>query len=249
MKPILTCRDVKVEFDGFWALQGADISVQERDIHFLIGPNGAGKTTLLDIICGKTKPHSGEVLFQETNELTKAREYQIAKLGIARKFQAPSVFTQLTVFENLELAMKQKKTILSLLTARMTKEQSDRIIDILRLIGLDDKWDLTAGSLSHGQKQWLEIGMQLAMEPKLLLLDEPIAGMTGKEREKTGALLEEIAKTCSVLIVEHDMDFVRSFSRKVTVMHEGKVLCEGSMDDITSNEEVAEVYLGRSGVS
>ncbi|MCY7867005.1 urea ABC transporter ATP-binding protein UrtD [Bacillus spizizenii] len=249
MKPILTCRDVKVEFDGFWALQGADISVEERDIHFLIGPNGAGKTTLLDIICGKTKPHSGEVLFQETNELTKAREYQIAKLGVARKFQAPSVFTQLTVFENLELAMKQKKTILSLLTARMTKEQSDRIIDILRLIGLDDKWDLTAGSLSHGQKQWLEIGMQLAMEPKLLLLDEPIAGMTGKEREKTGALLEEIAKTCSVLIVEHDMDFVRSFSRKVTVMHEGKVLCEGSMDDITSNEEVAEVYLGRSGVS
>ncbi|CAI6322069.1 MULTISPECIES: urea ABC transporter ATP-binding protein UrtD [Bacillus] len=249
MKPILTCRDVKVEFDGFWALQGADISVQERDIHFLIGPNGAGKTTLLDIICGKTKPHSGEVLFQETNELTKAREYQIAKLGVARKFQAPSVFMQLTVFENLELAMKQKKTILSLLTARMTKEQSDRIIDILRLIGLDDKWDLTAGSLSHGQKQWLEIGMQLAMEPKLLLLDEPIAGMTGKEREKTGALLEEIAKTCSVLIVEHDMDFVRSFSRKVTVMHEGKVLCEGPMDDITSNEEVAEVYLGRSGVS
>ncbi|KFF55222.1 urea ABC transporter ATP-binding protein [Bacillus subtilis] len=249
MKPILTCRDVKVEFDGFWALQGADISVQERDIHFLIGPNGAGKTTLLDIICGKTKPHSGEVLFQETNELTKAREYQIAKLGVARKFQAPSVFMQLTVFENLELAMKQKKTILSLLTARMTKEQSDGIIDILRLIGLDDKWDLTAGSLSHGQKQWLEIGMQLAMEPKLLLLDEPIAGMTGKEREKTGALLEEIAKTCSVLIVEHDMDFVRSFSRKVTVMHEGKVLCEGSMDDITSNEEVAEVYLGRSGVS
>ncbi|APH66510.1 urea ABC transporter ATP-binding protein UrtD [Bacillus sp. LR_5] len=249
MKPILTCRDVKVEFDGFWALQGADISVEERDIHFLIGPNGAGKTTLLDIICGKTKPHSGEVLFQETSELTKAREYQIAKLGVARKFQAPSVFTQLTVFENLELAMKQKKTILSLLTARMTKEQSDRIIDILRLIGLDDKWDLTAGSLSHGQKQWLEIGMQLAMEPKLLLLDEPIAGMTGKEREKTGALLEEIAKTCSVLIVEHDMDFVRSFSRKVTVMHEGKVLCEGSMDDITSNEEVAEVYLGRSGVS
>lgn len=249
MKPILTCRDVKVEFDGFWRLQGADISVQERDIHFLIGPNGAGKTTLLDIICGKTKPHSGEVLFQETNELTKAREYQIAKLGVARKFQAPSVFMQLTVFENLELAMKQKKTILSLLTARMTKEQSDRIIDILRLIGLDDKWDLTAGSLSHGQKQWLEIGMQLAMEPKLLLLDEPIAGMTGKEREKTGALLEEIAKTCSVLIVEHDMDFVRLFSRKVTVMHEGKVLCEGSMDDITSNEEVAEVYLGRSGVS
>ncbi|MGN2618085.1 urea ABC transporter ATP-binding protein UrtD [Bacillus stercoris] len=249
MKPILTCRDVKVEFDGFWALQGADISVQERDIHFLIGPNGAGKTTLLDIICGKTKPHSGEVLFQETNELTKAREYQIAKLGVARKFQAPSVFMQLTVFENLELAMKQKKTILSLLTARVTKEQSARIIDILRLIGLDDKWDLTAGSLSHGQKQWLEIGMQLAMEPKLLLLDEPIAGMTGKEREKTGALLEEIAKTCSVLIVEHDMDFVRSFSRKVTVMHEGKVLCEGSMDDITSNEEVAEVYLRRSGVS
>ncbi|MER0465182.1 urea ABC transporter ATP-binding protein UrtD [Bacillus cabrialesii subsp. cabrialesii] len=248
MKPILTCRDVKVEFDGFWALQGADITVQERDIHFLIGPNGAGKTTLLDIICGKTKPHSGEVLFQ-TNELTKAREYQIAKLGVARKFQAPSVFTQLTVFENLELAMKQKKAILSLLTARMTKEQSDKITDILRLVGLDEKRDITAGSLSHGQKQWLEIGMQLAMEPKLLLLDEPIAGMTGKEREKTGALLEEIAKTCSVLIVEHDMDFVRSFSRKVTVMHEGKVLCEGSMNDITSNEEVAAVYLGRSGVS
>ncbi|WP_039075223.1 urea ABC transporter ATP-binding protein UrtD [Bacillus sp. MSP13] len=248
MKPILTCHDVKVEFDGFWALRGADISVQERDIHFLIGPNGAGKTTLLDIICGKTKPHSGEVLFH-TNELTKAREYQIAKLGVARKFQAPSVFTQLTVFENLELAMKQKKTILSLLTARMTKQQSDRIIGILRLIGLDDKRNLPACSLSHGQKQWLEIGMQLAMEPKLLLLDEPIAGMTGKEREKTGALLEEIAKTCSVLIVEHDMDFVRSFSRKVTVMHEGKVLCEGSMDEITSNEEVAAVYLGRSGVS
>ena len=249
MKPILICRDVKVQFDGFWALQGADISVQERDIHFLIGPNGAGKTTMLDIICGKTKPHSGEIVFQETAELTKVPEYQIAKMGVARKFQAPSVFSQLTVFENIELAMKQKKTILSLLMARMTREQRGRVIDILKLIGLEEKRDAEAGSLSHGQKQWLEIGMQLAMEPKLLLLDEPIAGMTGKERDKTGALLEEIAKTCSVLIVEHDMEFVRSFSKKVTVMHEGRVLCEGSMDEITSNEEVAAVYLGRSGAS
>jgi urea transport system ATP-binding protein len=247
MNPILSCRNVVVEFSGFKALQGVDLNVQKGEVLFLIGPNGAGKTTLLDVICGKTKSTSGEVLFNGKIPLTKLPEQKIVHEGIARKFQAPSIFLHLTPFENLEIAMKQKKNLASILFAKMTSSQREKIEVILKKIGLYDIRDEKAGALSHGQKQWLEIGMQLIQEPKLLLLDEPIAGMSGEERIKTGELIQEISKACSVLVVEHDMEFVRSFSTGVVVMHEGKVLCQGTMKDIQENEEVKNVYLGRSG--
>lgn len=246
MQPILSCRDVVVDFSGFKALQGVNLDVQHKEILFLIGPNGAGKTTLLDVICGKTKSNHGEVVFDGNIPLTKIPEQKIVHEGVARKFQAPSIFLHLTPFENLEIAMKQKKNMFSILFAKMSHSQKGKIEDILQRIGLFDVRNEIASSLSHGQKQWLEIGMQLIQDPKLLLLDEPIAGMSGQERNETGKLIEDIADSCSVLIVEHDMDFVRNFSTKVAVMHEGKVLCEGTMDDIQDNEEVKEVYLGRS---
>ncbi|WP_110926558.1 urea ABC transporter ATP-binding protein UrtD [Bacillus massiliglaciei] len=247
MQPILSCHDVMVDFSGFKALQGVDLDVGQGEILFLIGPNGAGKTTLLDVICGKTRSANGEVLFDGRVSLTKLAEQKIVHEGVARKFQAPSVFLELTPFDNLEIAMKQKKGLFSILLARMSDIQKGKIESTLRRIGLFEVKDRPAHSLSHGQKQWLEIGMQLIQEPKLLLLDEPIAGMSGDERDKTGELIREIAESCSVLIVEHDMDFVRKFSTKVVVMHEGKVLCEGTMGEIQENEEVKNVYLGRRG--
>lgn len=247
MKPILSCRNVMVDFSGFKALQGVDLDVQNKEVLFLIGPNGAGKTTLLDCICGKTRASSGQILFEEKIELSKLPEQKIVQEGIARKFQAPSIFLHLTPFENLEIAMKQKKSLLSILLAKMTQVQQEKIKGILKTVGLFESRHILAGSLSHGQKQWLEIGMQLIQEPTLLLLDEPIAGMSGEERTKTGELIKEIAKDCTVVVVEHDMEFVRNFSSKVVVMHEGKVLCQGTMKDIQENEEVKNVYLGRSG--
>ncbi|WP_226667699.1 urea ABC transporter ATP-binding protein UrtD [Metabacillus litoralis] len=247
MKPILSCRNVMVDFSGFKALQGVDLDVQNKEVLFLIGPNGAGKTTLLDCICGKTRASSGQILFEEKIELSKLPEQKIVQEGIARKFQAPSIFLHLTPFENLEIAMKQKKSLLSILLAKMTQVQREKIEAILKQVGLFEDRHKLAGSLSHGQKQWLEIGMQLIQEPTLLLLDEPIAGMSGEERTKTGELIKEIANDCTVVVVEHDMEFVRNFSSKVVVMHEGKVLCQGSMKDIQENEEVKNVYLGRSG--
>ena len=246
MKPILSCRNVMVDFSGFKALQGVDLDVQNKEVLFLIGPNGAGKTTLLDCICGKTRASSGQILFEEKIELSKLPEQKIVQEGIARKFQAPSIFLHLSPFENLEIAMKQKKSLLSILLAKMTQVQREKIEAILKQVGLFEDRHKLAGSLSHGQKQWLEIGMQLIQEPTLLLLDEPIAGMSGEERTKTGELIKEIAKDCTVVVVEHDMEFVRNFSSKVVVMHEGKVLCQGSMKDIQENEEVKNVYLGRS---
>lgn len=247
MQSILSCRDVMVDFSGFKALQGVDLDVYHNEVLFLIGPNGAGKTTLLDVICGKTKSTNGEVIFEGETELTKLSEQKIVNHGIARKFQAPSIFLHLTPFENLEIAMKQKKNVVSSLFARMSDTQKTKIEETLKKIGLYEMRHEPASLLSHGQKQWLEIGMQLIQDPKLLLLDEPIAGMSSDERNKTGALIEEISQSCSVLIVEHDMDFVRNFSTKVVVMHEGKVLCEGSMQEIQENEEVRNVYLGRKG--
>lgn len=247
MKPILSCHNVVVDFSGFKALQGVDLEVENGEVLFLIGPNGAGKTTLLDVICGKTRATGGEITFQDDISLIKLQEQKIVEAGIARKFQAPSIFMHLTPFENLEIAMKQKKYLISILFARMSDLQRDKINGMLRKIGLYEVRHELAGSLSHGQKQWLEIGMQLIQEPTLLLLDEPIAGMSAEERTKTGELILDISKECSVLIVEHDMDFVRKFSTKVVVMHEGKVLCEGVMKDIQENEEVKNVYLGRSG--
>jgi len=247
VKPILSCHNVVVDFSGFKALQGVNLDVENSGVLFLIGPNGAGKTTLLDVICGKTRATGGEITFKDEISLVKLQEQKIVEAGIARKFQAPSIFLHLTPFENLEIAMKQKKKLFAILLAKLTDGEKDKINTMLRKIGLFEVRHEKAGSLSHGQKQWLEIGMQLIQEPTLLLLDEPIAGMSGEERTKTGELILEISKECSVLIVEHDMDFVRKYSTQVVVMHEGKVLCQGEMRDIQENEEVKNVYLGRSG--
>ncbi|MEK5323979.1 urea ABC transporter ATP-binding protein UrtD [Aeribacillus sp. FSL M8-0254] len=244
MNPILSCHDIIVDFDGFKALQGVNLDVHHGEIRFLIGPNGAGKTTLLDVICGKTKAADGKVMFQGV-DLTKRREHEIVRHGIARKFQNPSVFTELTVFENMELSIKQNRNLVSVMKAKLTADEKDEITAMLERTDLLDRAYDPAGLLSHGQKQWLEIGMQLLQKPEVLLLDEPIAGMTGAEREKTGLFIQEIAENCAVLIVEHDMDFVRNFAEQVTVMHEGKILCEGSMEEVQQNELVAEVYLGR----
>ncbi|AEH48235.1 urea ABC transporter ATP-binding protein UrtD [Parageobacillus thermoglucosidasius] len=244
MKPVLMCREVSVDFDGFHALQGVNLEVYPHEVRFLIGPNGAGKTTLLDVICGKTRACSGKVLFY-SHDITKMPEHKIVRLGIARKFQSPSIFHQLTVWENMELALKQDRGLFAVLRAKLSQEERDAIITLLQRIQLFDYAGQKAGSLSHGQKQWLEIGMQLIQFPQLLLLDEPVAGMSETERERTGELIHEIARNCAVVIVEHDMDFVRRFSKQVTVMHEGKVLCEGTMEDIQRNEKVIEVYLGR----
>ena len=250
MVQILTCNDIKVDFDGFFALRGVNLQVDKQEVRFLIGPNGAGKTTLLDVICGKTRASEGSVYFQEMkNSIHKLEEHKIALAGIARKFQAPSIFPQLTVSENLELSMKQKKTLWSMLFAKPDIVTKDKVDYTLEKINLTQERNRLAGYLAHGQKQWLEIGMQLIQDPQLLLLDEPIAGMSGQEREKTGRLIHDVAQDCSVLIVEHDMEFVRNFSKQVTVMHEGRVLCEGDMNTVQNDERVIEVYLGRGKTS
>ncbi|KNZ68937.1 ABC transporter [Thermincola ferriacetica] len=241
---ILYLENVTVDFDGFKAIQNLNSYIEYGELRFLIGPNGAGKTTLLDVICGKTKLTEGRVIFDNT-EITRKSEHEIVKMGICRKFQTPSVFNNLTVFENLELAVQKHRGILASLFRNLTAEQAEKINATLENIGLADQAGVKAGSLSHGQKQWLEIGMQLVQDPELLLLDEPVAGMTKKETEKTGQLLREIAKNRSVLVVEHDMEFVRNFAQKVTVMHEGKILCEGTVDKVQSDPKVIEVYLGR----
>ncbi|MHA7966198.1 urea ABC transporter ATP-binding protein UrtD [Paenibacillus sp. CAU 1782] len=242
---ILQCRDVTVEFDGFKAVQGMNLDLRKGELRFLIGPNGAGKTTMLDVICGKVKPSSGRVTFGEKVDITKKPEHQIAEMGIGRKFQAPSIFSSMTVLENLEIAMRQKRTVAATLFARLSSDAKDRLHHQLGMIGLENKSEHRAGGLSHGEKQWLEIGMMLLQEPEVLLLDEPVAGMTDKETDKTGELLHEIALKRSVVVVEHDMEFVRNFASKVTVMHEGRLLKEGSMEDVQGDERVAEVYLGK----
>ncbi|MBW7457801.1 urea ABC transporter ATP-binding protein UrtD [Paenibacillus sepulcri] len=242
---ILQCDEVTVDFDGFKAIQGMNLSLERGELRFLIGPNGAGKTTMLDVICGKVKPTAGKVVFSKTIDITRKKEHQIAELGIGRKFQTPSIFPTLTVYENLEIAMKQKRGVFAAMRARMRMEDHDRIEAQLEMIGLETKADWRAGGLSHGEKQWLEIGMMLLQEPEILLLDEPVAGMTDNETEKTGELLKQISRTQSIVVVEHDMEFVRNFASKVTVMHEGKLLKEGSMEDVQRDDRVAEVYLGK----
>ncbi len=242
---ILQASDVLVTFDGFKAIQDLHFRMNRGELRFLIGPNGAGKTTFMDVICGKIKPTAGRVLFRGETDVTKLQEHRIARLGIGRKFQAPSVFSNLTVRDNLELAMKQPRSIWATMTARLTAEQKDKITARLELINLLPRATELAGALSHGEKQWLEIGMLLMQEPDLLLLDEPVAGMTDDETEKTGELLHVINREQSILVVEHDMDFVRKYSKTVTVMHEGRVLREGTMEAIQNDETVAEVYLGR----
>jgi len=245
---ILSCQKVTVSFDGFKAVQEMSLELASGELRFLIGPNGAGKTTMLDAICGKVKPAGGVVEFRGrkgTVDVTRRKEHEIAQLGIGRKFQTPSIFSGLTVEENLEIAMAQNRGVWATLRAAMTKADRELIDAELELIGLGDKKRLRAGLLSHGEKQWLEIGMMLLQEPEILLLDEPVAGMTDKETDKTGELLREIVRKRTVVVVEHDMEFVRNFASKVTVMHEGKLLKEGSMDEVQRDDRVAEVYLGR----
>jgi urea transport system ATP-binding protein len=211
----------------------------------IIGPNGAGKTTMMDIITGKTRPDSGTVLFKNKIDLTQYDEAEVANLGVGRKFQKPSVIESLTVFENLELSLKGSRSVWQALFHKLSDEGLTKINDILTLINLDDKRDDTAANLSHGQKQWLEIGMLISQEPELLLIDEPAAGMTDEETMKTAQLFKKLAKNHSLVVVEHDMDFIAALDCKVTVLHEGSVLAEGSLDTVQNNQKVIEVYLGR----
>ena len=237
--------DISVSFDGFKALNKLNILIDNGELRCIIGPNGAGKTTMMDVITGKTRPDSGTVFFGQTIDVTKLTEAEIAHAGIGRKFQKPTVFEQHSVFENLELAMKCDKRVRASLTARLDSAQRDRIAETLTLIHLAGEADRPAGLLSHGQKQWLEIGMLLMQEPRLLLLDEPVAGMTDEETERTGELCKTLAGKHSVVVVEHDMDFVAGIAHKVTVLHEGSVLTEGSMEQVQNDARVIEVYLGR----
>ena len=242
--PILYLEDVNVSFDGFRAINNLNLTIDDGELRCIIGPNGAGKTTMMDIITGKTRPDSGSVWFGSRHNLLNMNEPDIATLGIGRKFQKPTVFEALTVFENLELAMAANKGVIPSLTARMTGEIRDRIDEVLVTVGLTELRDQPAGILSHGQKQWLEIGMLLMQKPRLLLVDEPVAGMTEQEMERTAELLTSLAGKQSVVVVEHDMGFVRSIARKVTVLHQGSVLAEGTMDQVSNDRKVVEVYLG-----
>ncbi|WP_347986615.1 urea ABC transporter ATP-binding protein UrtD [Methylomonas sp. AM2-LC] len=242
--PILYMEDVSVSFDGFRALNHLSLYIDEGELRCLIGPNGAGKTTLMDVITGKTKPDSGSVYFGQTIDLLQMDEPAIAQAGICRKFQKPSVFSALSVYENLELALKTNKNTWATLFHKLNAEQRERVHTVLCSIGLLELQGQLAGTLSHGQKQWLEIGMLLMQEPKVMLVDEPIAGMTHQEIERTAELLLSLQGKHSIVVVEHDMEFVRSIARKVTVLHEGSVLTEGTMDEVQNDTRVIQVYLG-----
>lgn len=241
---ILLVDGVSVSFDGFKALNNLSFSINYGELRCIIGANGAGKSTMMDVVTGKTKPDSGEVIFGQAVNLLSMDEPSIAQIGIGRKFQKPTVFQNHTVFENLELAMKDDKRFFKTLFSRLSSTQKDKIEETMKLIGLKDLYNSQAGILSHGQKQWLEIGMLIMQEPKLLLVDEPVAGMTPQEVEKTAEILTTLSKENAVVVVEHDMEFIRSIAKKVTVLHEGSVLAEGSMDAIQNNEQVRRVYLG-----
>lgn len=241
---ILYVEGVSVSFDGFKALNDLNLYIGDGELRCLIGANGAGKTTLMDVITGKTRPDTGKVNFGQQIDLLQLDESEIARVGIGRKFQKPTVFEALSVFQNLELSLASDKGILSELFYKLSGEQKDKIDEVLTTIGLTAEQHYPAGRLSHGQKQWLEIGMLLAAEPRMLLVDEPVAGMTAQETERTAELLTSLAGKHSVVVVEHDMAFVRSIARKVTVLHQGSVLAEGSMDEIQENKDVREVYLG-----
>jgi len=243
--PILYLEGVSVSFDGFKALNDLSLYIDAGELRCLIGANGAGKTTLMDVITGKTKPDSGSVFFGQTIDLLKMDEPAIAQAGICRKFQKPSVFDNLTVYENLELALATKKGVWLTLFAKLNGVQRDRIDQVLETIGLTEVRSQPAGILSHGQKQWLEIGMLLMQAPKVMLVDEPVAGMTHQEVERTAQLLLSLQAECSIVVVEHDMEFVRSIAQhRVTVLHEGSVLTEGSMDEVQNDPRVIQVYLG-----
>lgn len=246
MSSLLEVSGVSVSFDGFRAINNLSIQIGEPELRAVIGPNGAGKTTFMDIVTGKTKPDKGRVLWGEKSvSLLGMSESQIAQAGIGRKFQKPTVFEAQTVRENIVMALKNPRRPFAVLFKRGADDAKSRVRAISDEIGLTDALDQTSGALSHGQKQWLEIGMLLAQDPRLLLVDEPAAGMTPAEREHTTALLKRAAETRAVVVVEHDMEFVRRLNCKVTVLHQGSVLAEGSLDHVTQNQEVIDVYLGR----
>jgi len=242
---ILYLEGVHKSFDGFKAINALNLSIEAGELRCIIGPNGAGKTTMMDIITGKTRPDAGTVFFGQTIDLTTLSEAEIAHAGIGRKFQKPTIFESHTVFENLELAMKTNKRVGRSLFVALDDDSRDKIADTLRLIRLDGEAQRLAGLLSHGQKQWLEIGMLLMQEPQLLLLDEPVAGMTDDETERTGELFKSLAGKHSLVVVEHDMAFIEQLGGKVTVLHEGSVLAEGKLSAVQNDPRVIEVYLGR----
>jgi urea transport system ATP-binding protein len=242
---IMDVKGVTVSFDGFKVLNDLHFNINYGELRFLIGPNGAGKSTLLDIMTGKTRPNKGKVTFDKRVNVSRTTEHQLVREGIGRKFQTPTVFGSLSVYDNLEAAMGFKTSVYKL-GAPLSPEQRDGVEETLEIINLKDRRDVLAGTLSHGQKQWLEIGMLLVQEPKLILLDEPVAGMTRKERDHTGELLHRIMPGRSILVVEHDMVFVRQFASCVTVLHMGSVLCEGPVEQVQNDPQVIEVYIGRS---
>jgi urea transport system ATP-binding protein len=244
-KVILYLEDITVSFDGFRALNKLTLTIDAGELRCIIGPNGAGKTTMMDVITGKTRPDEGTVFFGQTIDLTRLTEPEIAHIGIGRKFQKPTIFENHTVFENLELAMKTDKRVWRSLFAQLDSAAADRIAETLQLIRLSAHAKRLAGLLSHGQKQWLEIGMLLMQEPKLLLLDEPVAGMTDEETERTGELFLSLAGRHSLVVVEHDMAFVKQLGGRVTVLHEGSMLAEGTLEEVQADQRVIEVYLGR----
>jgi urea transport system ATP-binding protein len=242
---ILYLDGVSVAFDGFKAINNLSLTLGKGEMRAIIGPNGAGKTTMMDIITGKTRPDAGEVYFDGEHDLTRLDEADIANLGIGRKFQKPTVFEMHTVEDNIALSLKGKRGVFAALFDIRTTQEQNRVDEILKTVRLDARRDEKAANLSHGQKQWLEIGMLLAQDPKLLLVDEPVAGMTDAETEETGRLLKDIARSHSVIVVEHDMHFVRGLDVKVTCLHEGSVLSEGTLDHVSADQRVVEVYLGR----
>lgn len=242
---ILAAEGVSKSFDGFKAITDLNFYMEEGELRTVIGPNGAGKTTFLDLITGRTKPDAGTIKYKGNADLAKLSEYEIYRLGIGRKFQTPTVYVDHTVFDNLLLSLEGSRSVWATLFSRITPAQKERIHAILKTIGLSSKADVKAGSLAHGQKQWLEIGMLLAQNAELLLVDEPAAGMTDEETVKTGELLLSLAGQHSIIVIEHDMGFVRQIAKKVTVLHQGHILCEGTVDQVQQNERVIEVYLGR----
>ncbi|MFZ2068467.1 MAG: urea ABC transporter ATP-binding protein UrtD [Xanthobacteraceae bacterium] len=244
-RTLLFIENVTVSFDGFRALNNLSFKIEPGEMRAIIGPNGAGKTTMMDVVTGKTRPDTGSVIFDQRYDLSRLDETQIALLGIGRKFQKPTVFDSHTVFDNIELALKADRRARSTLLWRQSEVEKGSVDAILKTVRLFAMRDRLAGSLSHGQKQWLEIGMLLAQDPKLLLVDEPAAGMTDAETRQTAELLKEINREHTIVVVEHDMTFVRELGVKVTCLHEGAVLAEGTIDEVSSNERVVEVYLGR----
>jgi urea transport system ATP-binding protein len=240
---LLALENVGVSFDGFKAVDGLNLYIEKGELRVIIGPNGAGKTTVLDLICGRTRVSEGSIKFKD-QEITGCKEQEIVRRGIGRKFQTPTIYEHLTVFENLELSLPRGRNVVGALFWNRTEDVKERVREIASMIYLADQLDRAAETLSHGQKQWLEIGMLLIQDPELLMLDEPVAGMSVSERQKTAALLNDIIKNRSVIVIEHDMKFVESIAHRVTVLHQGKVLAEGDMHSVQANLKVKEVYLG-----